>query len=107
MRLGSRRARLIVAVLILLLLPLGQAGGLLALVVAVDLAAAARRRPDEPPAAGPVVTLAGDATRLALLRRTVPTLRMRRPPATVEAQMRWRAAAQGERSAKSLMPSAG
>src|SRR5665213_3686158 len=38
-----------------------------------------------------------DARTLALLRRTVPELRMRRPAATVEAQVRWRAAAEARR----------
>jgi len=104
MQLGLRSTYLIAAVLILLILPYGHASVLLALFVAADLAAAALLlQSDELPSAGPVVALAGDTASLALLRRTVPELRMHRPVATVEVQMRWREAAQGDRSAKSLL----
>jgi hypothetical protein len=94
---GLRVAYLIAAVLLLLLLPVGEAGVLLALFVAVDLAAAALLlRPSEPRPER-IVAIAGDPQTLALHRRIVPALRMRRPMATVEAQVRWRAAAEARR----------
>jgi hypothetical protein len=54
------------------------------------LAAALRPRAATQPT--PVVSIAGDEVSLALLRRTVPALRSRRPEAAVEAQVRWRQA---------------
>jgi hypothetical protein len=54
-----------------------------------------RARPAAPVS---VVAISGDETNLALLRRTVPALRSRRPTATIEAQERWRHAAGLRRS---------
>jgi len=89
------RIVLLVAVVIpLLVLPIGTASFLLALFLALDCAAALLvLRPAEA-ADESVVALDGDTANLALLRRTVPALRMRRPAATVEAQVLWRHAAE-------------
>jgi len=94
---GLRAVYLTAAVLLLLIMPFGQASVLLVLFVAVDLAAAALMLRPEPVRAESVVTVGGDMASLALLRRTVPELRMRRPGAIVEAQVRWRQAAQTHR----------
>jgi len=72
------------------------------LFVAVDLGAAALMLRPEASREFSVVPLGGDTASLALLRRTVPELRMRRPFGTVEAQVRWREAAQSHRRRREL-----
>ncbi|HZK89077.1 MAG TPA: hypothetical protein VFC56_02925 [Stellaceae bacterium] len=94
---GLRVAFLIAAIVLLLVLPFGEASVLIALFVAVDLAAAALLPRPAAPQPANIVPSGKDARTLALLRRTVPELRMRRPAATVEAQVRWRAAAEARR----------
>jgi hypothetical protein len=101
--LGLRNAYLMAAVLLLLIMPLGHASVLLALFAAVSLGAAAMMLRPEAAQAASVVTLGGDTARLALLRRTVPELRMRRPLATVEAQIQWRQAAQNYRQRREVV----
>lgn len=92
-----RVAYLAAAVLLLLLLPLGSASVLLALFVAVDLAAAALMLGHAIKRPASIVTVSADPATVSLLRRTVPALRMRRPAATIEVQVRWRAAAEARR----------
>jgi hypothetical protein len=102
LRLDLRSVYLIIAMLLLLIMPIGHPSVLLVLFVAADLGAAAlslRPKAAEPT---PVVSIAGDTIRLALLRRTVPELRMRRPLATVEAQIQWRQASQNYRRRQEL-----
>ena len=100
---GLRVAFLVAAVLLLVILPVGEVTVLLALFVAVDLAAAALLlRPDAPQPNNSIVALDGDAASVALLRRTVPVLRMRRPAATVEAQVLWRQAAEKHRQRRGI-----
>ena len=94
---GLRVAYLVAAIVLLLVLPIGPAGVLLALFVAVDLGAAALMFRQAAPQSARVVAVTADPAVVALLRRTVPELRMHRPMATVEAQVRWRAAAQARR----------
>jgi hypothetical protein len=94
---GLRVAYLAAAVVLLLLLPLGHVAVLLVLFVAVDLAAAALMLRQPEPRPRTVVVVGGDDGSLALMRRTVPALRMRRPVAAVEAQVRWREAAEARR----------
>jgi len=89
----SRQAFLAAAALLLVVLPIGSVTLLLALSVALDLAAAVLLLHRIAPRALGVVGVGRDAHSLALLRRTVPELRMRRPPAVVEVQVRWRQAA--------------
>ena len=97
MRVGLRTVYLIAAVLLLPIVPVGQASVLLVLFVAADLGAAALFLRPVAVEAAPVVAIGGDTARLALLRRTAPELRMRRPLATIEAQIQWRQAAQKHR----------
>jgi hypothetical protein len=94
LRLTLRLAYLITAVILLLIMPWGHASVTLVLFVAADLGAAALMlRSSEKPAAS-VVALDGDIASIALLRRTVPELRMRRPAGAIDAQIRWRQAAE-------------
>lgn len=90
-----RSAYLIAALLLLLIVPAGEAFAALAIFAMADLCAAALQRPRAAP--GSVVPVGGDTASLALLRRTVPELRMRRPATIIEAQERWRLAAQTSR----------
>jgi hypothetical protein len=99
---GLRAAYLLAAILLLLITPYGQASVLLVLFVAVDLAAAALMLRPEPAKAETVVAIRGDRANLALLRRTVPELRMRRPGATIEAQVQWRQTAQIHRERRDV-----
>lgn len=99
---GLRAAYLLAAVLLLLIMPYGQASVLLVLFVAVDLAAAALMLRSEPERAEAVVTIGRHRASLALLRRTVPELRMRRPAEVVEAQVRWRQAVQTHRGRRDI-----
>jgi hypothetical protein len=105
-RRGLRVAYLVAAVLLLLILPVGNVTMLLALFVAVDLAAAVLMlRPAVPQPTTVVVALDTDAVNLTLMRRTVPALRMRRPTATIEAQILWRQAAETHRQRRALFRS--
>jgi hypothetical protein len=99
---GLRLAYLFAAVLLLLIMPIGQASVTLVLFVAVDLTATALMLRSEPAPPAPVVAIGGDTAALALLRRTVPELRMRRPLATIEAQVLWRQAAQNYRQRREM-----
>ena len=99
MHFGLRSAYLATALVLLLIMPAGQASVVLVLFVAADLAAAALMlRPDTAAAFGGVALRSrGDAVSLALRRRTVPELRMRRPALAIDAQIRWRQAAEAHR----------
>jgi hypothetical protein len=102
-----RQAYLTTAVLLLLVMPWGHASVVLVLFVAADLGAAALMLRSEPATAAPgVATIRAEIHRdpasLALLRRTVPELRMRRPADAVEAQIRWRQAAETHRRQRQL-----
>jgi hypothetical protein len=94
---GIRVAYLAAAVVLLTLLPLANAPVVLVLFVAVDLAAAALLLRQPEPRSRAVVLIGRDDGSLTLLRRTVPALRARRPVAAVEAQVRWREAAEARR----------
>jgi hypothetical protein len=94
---GLRAAFLFAAIVVLLVLPYGEVSVLLALFVAVDLGAAALMLRRTAPPETTILPVGKDPQTLALLRRTVPALRMRRPAATAEAQVRWRAAAEARR----------
>jgi hypothetical protein len=97
-----RNAYLIAAALLLLILPLSDTGVALMLFIAVDLAGAAMMLRPEPAPRRSVVPLGGDASTLALMRRTVPDLRMRRPSGTVEAQLRWRETARSHSQRRNI-----
>jgi hypothetical protein len=97
LHLALRHAYLIAAVILLLIMPWGHASVVLVLFVAADLGAAALMLRPAPAPMNSVATLCGDTASLDLLRRTVPELRMRRPVATIEAQVRWRQAARNYR----------
>jgi hypothetical protein len=99
---GLRAAYLLAAVLLLLIMPYGQASVLLVLFVAVDLAAAALMLRPEPAKVEAVVAIYADEASLPLLRRTVPALRMHRPGATIEAQVQWRRVAQIHRERRDV-----
>ena len=99
---GLRLGYLVAAVVLLLILPAGQASVTLVLFVAADLGAAALMLAPPPARRAPVETIGGDVASLGLLRRTVPQLRMRRPPTTIEEQVRWREAAQTHRRRRDI-----
>jgi hypothetical protein len=89
-----RAAYLAAAVLLLVLMPVGDSAVLLLLFVAVDLAAAALFLSSVAETSKPATVVSiGDEAALPLLRRTVPELRSRRPAAIIEAQVAWRQAA--------------
>lgn len=96
-RISPRSLCLIAAIALLLVMPLAPAGALLALFVAADLGAAALMLRDGARQPATVTPVGGDATTVALLRRTTPALRMRHPATTVEAQARWRQEAERRR----------
>jgi len=97
-----RLAFLTAALLLLLVMPWGEASVILVLFVAADLGAAALMlRPEA--ALAPVVAFGGrDVPTLVLLRRTVPELRMRRPALAIDAQVQWRQAAEAHRRRREL-----
>jgi hypothetical protein len=104
LHLALRLAFLTAALLVLLVMPFGEASVLLVLFVAVDLGAAALMLRDDTPAVPlPVAAIGGDVANLALLRRTVPELRMRRPAMTIEAQVRWRQQAERIRRSREML----
>jgi len=92
-----RLAFLTVALLLLLMMPWGEAGVTLAAFVAADLGAAALMLRPEQPHGFRVVQLRGDAPNIELMRRIVPELRMRRPALAIDAQIRWRQMAETHR----------
>jgi hypothetical protein len=93
LRVGLRAAYLAAVVSLLTVMPHGQASVALLLFMAGALGAAALMLRSETAQSVPVVTtISSDMKSLALLRRTVPELRMRRPAETIEAQVRWREA---------------
>jgi hypothetical protein len=92
-----RLAFLTAALLLLLMMPWGEAGVMLAMFVAVDLGAAALMLRPEQPHGFRVVQLRGDAPNLELMRRIVPELRMRRPALAIDAQIQWRQMAETHR----------
>jgi len=101
--LSLRSLYLIVAVLLLLLMPIGHASGvLLVLFVAADLGAAALMLRSEPGKHPGPTAITGDATSQTLYRRTRPELRMRRPAVTIEAQIRWRQEAERHRRLREM-----
>jgi len=79
--------------------PWGHTGPALVVIVALPLVAkTALSSPRRAPEADPVVVvLGGDRASLTLLRRTEPALRMRRPAVAIDAQIRWRQAAEARR----------
>lgn len=100
--LSVRSLYLIVAVLLLLIMPLGHASVMLSLFVAADLGAAAlmlRPKTAEPSTPAPLDV---DVAPLPLHRRTLPELRMRRPAVTIEAQVRWRQQAEQHRRLREM-----
>ena len=98
-----RLAFLTAALLLLLMMPWGEAGVMLALFVAVDLGAAALMLRPEPARTRPVAMIGGDMASLVLLRRTVPELRMRRPAEAIDEQIRWRQAAENYRRRREFL----
>jgi hypothetical protein len=90
---GLRVAYLLGAVLLLLILTLGDTSVCLALFVAVDLAAAALLLDHVGAERRTSVVALGNDTAVQLFRRTVPALRSRRPASVIEAQVVWRQAA--------------
>ena len=102
MHLSLRSLYLIAAVFLLLTMPIGHASVALVLFVAAVLGAAALML--RPEAAEPlsVAAIGGDAATMALFRRTMPELRMRRPAVTIEAQIRWRQEAERHRRRREM-----
>jgi len=99
---GLRAAYLAAAVLLLLVLPLGDSSVFLALFVAVDLAAACLMltRPEPQPA--PLARIGDSEADPSLIRRTAPGLRGRRPVVVIDEQVRWRQAAEFRQHRKAL-----
>jgi hypothetical protein len=102
-----RHAYLTAAVLLLLVMSWSQASVVLVLFVAADLGAAALMLRPAPAMATPHVAtirreIPRDSTTLTLFRRTVPELRMRRSAGAIDAQMRWRLAAEACRQRREL-----
>jgi hypothetical protein len=105
-RFSSRSLRcccLIAAVLLSLILPIGEASVMLVLFVASVLGAAALMLRPEAAEPHPVAAVGGDMATMALFRRTRPELRMRRPAMTVEAQIRWRQEAERRRRNREML----
>lgn len=97
-----RLAFLTVALLLLLMMPWGEAGVMLTLFVAVDLGAAALMLRPEQPRGFRVVHLRNEAANLELMRRILPELRMRRPVLAIDAQIQWRQMAEAHRRRREL-----
>lgn len=100
MRVGLRSCCLLAAVLLSLMLPIGEASVVLVLYVAAVLGAAVMMLRPDTAAPRPVAAIGGDMATMALLRRTRPELRMRRPAVTIEAQIRWRQEAERRRRSR-------
>ena len=103
MYLSLRSLYLIAAVLLALVLPMGQASAVLVLFVAAVLGAAALMLRSEGMEPLSVAAIGGDMATLALFRRTLPELRMRRPAVTIEAQIRWRQQAEQRRRLRDML----
>lgn len=101
-RVSLRGCCLIAAVVLSLILPIGEASVALVLFVACVLGAAALML--RPEAAKPlsIAAIGGDMATMALFRRTRPELRMRRPAMTIEAQIRWRQEAERRRRRREM-----
>ena len=97
-----RLAFLTAALLLLMMMPWGEAGVMLALFVAVDLGAAALMLRPEQPRGFRIVHLRSDAANMELMRRIVPELRMRRPALAIDAQFQWRQMAEAHRRRREL-----
>jgi hypothetical protein len=97
-----RLAFLTAPLLLLLMMPWGEAGVMLALFVAVDLGAAALMLRPEQPRGFRVVQLRGDTANMELTRRIAPELRMRRPALAIDAQIHWRQMAEAHRRRREL-----
>jgi hypothetical protein len=104
LRPGVRLAGTVAASLTLLMLPVGDATVLMVLFVALDIGVVAvvLRRVQPLRVELPVNTVfpTGVDESLLLLRRTLPELRMRRPGAVIEEQVRWRQVAEARRRAR-------
>lgn len=103
MQLTLRSLYLIAAIALLLIMPVGQASVFLVLFVAADLGAAALMLRPETAEPLSVAAIGGDTATLALFRRTMPELRMRRPAVTIEAQLRWRQEAERHRRRREML----
>ena len=101
-RVRLRVCCLVGAVLLSLILPIGEASVALALFVALVLGAAALMLRPEAPEPRSVAAIGGDMAITALFRRTRPELRMHRPAMTVEAQIRWRQEAERHRRRREM-----
>jgi hypothetical protein len=104
LRPGLRLAGTVAASLPVLMLPVGDATVLMMLFVALDIGVVAVvllrvRSPRVELPANTVFPPGVDET-LLLLRRTLPELRMRRPGAVIEEQVRWRQVAEARRRAR-------
>lgn len=97
-----RLAFLTTALLLLLVMPWGEASVMLVLFVAADLGAAALMLRSETVRPAPVVVLGGDMNTLELLRRIMPELRAHRPALAIDAQIAWRQAAEARRRHREL-----
>lgn len=97
-----RLAGLVTAVPLLAALPIDDVGVVLMLFVAVDLAVAALILGKAKEQLTTAVAVSDDVVSLTLRRRTEPVLRMRRPMATVEAQVAWRQTAERHRRRREL-----
>jgi len=104
-RVGWRGCCLIAAVLLALILPIGEVSVVLVLVLFVASVSGAAALTPRPEVAEPrsVAAIGGDVTIMALFRRTRPELRMRRPAMTVEAQIRWRQEAERRRRSREML----
>jgi hypothetical protein len=98
-----RQARLAAAVLFLVTLPIGDVTLLFALSLLIDLAFGLLALRRIWSTASSRVDIRYSSPSLALLRRTVPALRMRRPVRVVEAQTRWRQAAETRRRFREMV----
>ena len=104
LRPGLRLAGFVAASLSLLMLPVSDATVLMVLFVALDIGVGIvllrRVRPRRVALPANTVFPAGVDESLLLLRRTLPELRMRRPGAVIEEQVRWRQVAEAHRRAR-------
>lgn len=102
-RVSLRSCCLIAAVVLSLIMPIGEASVMLVLFVASVLGAGALMV--RPEAAKPlsIAALGGDIATMALFRRTRPELRMHRPAMTIEAQIRWRQEAERRRRRREML----
>ncbi|HTQ32528.1 MAG TPA: hypothetical protein VMI30_00055 [Stellaceae bacterium] len=101
-----RLVHMIATTVLLTALPWDQAGRALVVIGVLPLVATVGiGNPASKPKADPgLVILGGDMPSLALLRRTEPALRMRRPAVTIDTQIRWRQAAEARRRRRDILP---